>query len=850
MSWWKNLFRRRGDDIGWLQRRLDRFRDLVEKNNLVLQLIADAGEKLGGEYIFDFQYLKTLANDLERATREVAYNLNLITGNRYTRLLSRCHRIDVEIRAILEARLVVPRAPYVIPLEKLDGEMANVVGEKMARLGEIGRHLNCRTPPGFVISAHACRVFLEHAGVLQRAEKLSNRDDPAHDSHAPEAGELRERILKARIPRKIRQAIKRGISNSSSLGQYRSLAVRSSALGEDGDESFAGQYTTLLGVMPGDVLQAYREVVASLYSSGVIAYRRGHGLHPGRGLMAVGCLGMVAASASGVVYTLNPSLPKEDMLVVAVARGLGKTVVDGKDAVDRYEISRRPPHVILSRNLAVQHKAYVADSRGGVDHIPLDDSAREKPAVSDEQLAELTATALRIERYMKCAQDIEWAFDEQGRLFIIQVRPLHIEPERATLDRDLSQVARRYPVLIKDRGEVACRGIGHGIVRRVDEHDSLDSLHRGMVLVAKASSPRLAAALSEVEAVVTDMGTATGHLAAVAREFRVPAIVDTGIATQLLHDGQEVTVDAEENVVYQGRVEELLHSQLLRTSSYEDSAEFRALRRMLTKIAPLSLKDPQASNFTPANCRTYHDIIRFAHEKAVAELTAGRLVRPRRGGRYVRRLTLNIPLDLLMVDLGGSFSATSNSRTATIDEVVSRPLRPLLEELVAEGVWETDPADMDLDGFMSSATRSAGLSGPLASRPQQNLAIVSNEYLHLSLHLGYHFNIVDCYLTDTRNDNYLYFRFAGGVTELTRRSRRALLLKRILEKHDFVVDSKGDLVVGRIKKISAAEMISRLRMIGRLIGFTRQLDIFLRDDERVDRCVTGFLAGESNPRNC
>ena len=120
----------------------------------------------------------------------------------------------------------------------------------------------------------------------------------------------------------------------------------------------------------------------------------------------------------------------------------------------------------------------------------------------------------------------------------------------------------------------------------------------------------------------------------------------------------------------------------------------------------------------------------------------------------------------------------------------------------------------------------------------------------MSLRLGYHFNIVDCYLTDTRNDNYLYFRFAGGVTELTRRSRRALLLKRILEKHDFVVDCKGDLVVGRIKKISAADMISRLRMIGRLIGFTRQLDIFLRDDERVDRCVAGFLAGESNPRNC
>jgi len=838
LAFWKKFFRPRGGDIRWLQRRLDRFRDLVEKNNLVLQLIADAGEKLGGEYVFDVQYLKTLARDLERATREVAHDLNIITGNGYPRLAARCHRIDSDIQAILESRVVVPRAPLVIPMDKLDNEMANVAGEKMARLGEIGRRLGCRVPPGFVISAHACRVFLERSGVLQRAENEA------------ELASLPERILQAKIPRKLRLAIRRSISSKSFIGDCHSLAVRSSATGEDGKESFAGQYKTVLGVKPADVLRAYREVIASLYSPGVIAYRRGLGLPPGRGLMAVGCLGMVPAAASGVVYTLNPSQPRQDMLVIAVAHGLGKAVVDGMQAVDRYEISRRAPHAVLSRRMATQEKMYIATSGGGVEHVQVKEGLRGKPAISDAQLAELTATALRIERYMKCAQDIEWALDEKGQLFIIQARPLRIEPERITIDHDLSQLSKHYPVLLKGRGDVACRGIGYGIVRRVDEYDSLDSLSRGVVIVAKASSPKLAAAMAEAEAVITDVGTATGHLAAVAREFRVPTIVDTGNATQVLHDGQEVTVDAEENVVYQGRVEELLHSQLLRTSSYEDSAEFRMLRRMLAKIAPLNLKDPQASNFSPSNCKTYHDIIRFAHEKAVAELTTGHLIRPRRGGRYVRRLDLPIPLDLIMVDLGGSISSANNSRVATIDDVVSRPLRPLLDELIAEGVWETGPADMDLDGFMSSATRSVALAGPLSTRPQQNLAIVSSEYLHLSLRLGYHFNIVDSYLTDTRNDNYLYFRFAGGVTELSRRSRRALLLKRILEEHDFVVESKGDLVIGRIKKISATDMTARLKMIGRLIGFTRQLDIFLRDDELVDRCVKGFLAGKSNPRSC
>ena len=151
---------------------------------------------------------------------------------------------------------------------------------------------------------------------------------------------------------------------------------------------------------------------------------------------------------------------------------------------------------------------------------------------------------------------------------------------------------------------------------------------------------------------------------------------------------------------------------------------------------------------------------------------------------------------------------------------------------------------MDLDGFMASATRPASLTGMLPAKPEQNLAIVSQNYMHLSLKLGYHFNIIDCYITDTLNDNFIYFRFAGGVTELTRRTRRARLLKEILERYDFVVEGQGDLVIGRIKKIPAQDMKNRLRMIGGLIGFTRQLDIALRDESSVESCIEKFMTRE------
>jgi pyruvate,water dikinase len=442
---------------------------------------------------------------------------------------------------------------------------------------------------------------------------------------------------------------------------------------------------------------------------------------------------------------------------------------------------------------------------------------------------------------MRCAQDIEWAVDQDGRLFILQTRPLEAQLQEPGPRSDLSEIVKHYPVLLKDRGEVSCRGIACGTVHLVKDVEAVGAVSPDTVLVARTATPRLASELSAASAVITDHGSSTGHLSAVAREFRVPMIVNTQIATEVLEDGVEVTVDAEENVVYRGRVEELLRYGLRRQSLFQDTPEFRVLRSVLHAIAPLSLRDPQAPEFTAASCSTYHDVIRFAHEKAITALTEGKLVSRSSDALGVRRLSLSIPLDLTVLDLGGGLTADAKDRVVGIDNVTSRPLRPLLEELTSKGVWNTSPAAMDLNGFMSSATRSTPLTGPSTARPESNLAIVSNSYLHLSLRLGYHFNIIDTYLTEARNDNYVHFRFAGGVTEVARRSRRAALLKTILERYDFAVEGKGDLVIGRIKGVPADTMVSRLRMLGRLIGFTRQLDIFLRDDTLVEEYVEQFL---------
>ncbi|MGD8394339.1 MAG: PEP-utilizing enzyme, partial [Candidatus Eiseniibacteriota bacterium] len=478
----------------------------------------------------------------------------------------------------------------------------------------------------------------------------------------------------------------------------------------------------------------------------------------------------------------------------------------------------------------------------GLTREPVEASRQDAPSVTESELAELCAVALRIEKYMKCAQDIEWAVDAGGRIVILQVRPLRISEAAVPDDLDLSGIEIRHRILLRKRGVVACRGIGAGRVHIVAEEAPLDSIPEDVVLVARTPSPRLAGAVATARAVITDIGSATGHLAAVAREFRVPTIVETGGATQELAGAGEVTVDAESNLVYEGLVPELLRYQLLRRSSYEDTREFILLRKMLAKIAPLNLRDPQSPDFSPARCRTYHDIIRLAHEIAVNELVQGFRISPARSAA-ARPLTLDIPLDLVIVDLGGGMRGGLAAVPATLDDLRSIPLCALLDGLTAEGVWGTAPAAMDLNGFMSSATRSAVLTGPLVDAPQQNLAIVSERYLNLNLKLGYHFNIVECHASENRDDNFIYFRFGGGVTEMARRSRRADLLKRILRRFDFVVEGRQDLVIGRAKKMSLDDALERMRMIGRLIGFTRQLDIFLRDDAIVEHLVEDFIHG-------
>lgn len=168
------------------------------------------------------------------------------------------------------------------------------------------------------------------------------------------------------------------------------------------------------------------------------------------------------------------------------------------------------------------------------------------------------------------------------------------------------------------------------------------------------------------------------------------------------------------------------------------------------------------------------------------------------------------------------------------------PMRAILNGLTAPGVWSTEPVHLGIGNLISSLTR-YNITNPEAEQKTQNLAVISRNYMNLTLRLGYHFNVIDTFVSDSAEDNYIYFRFVGGVTNPSRRHRRALLLQEILEKLNFLVVVNGDLVVGRLKKWEKEKQLSILETLGKLIGFSRQLDTQMLNDEAIDKYAAIFL---------
>ncbi|MFY9943005.1 MAG: PEP/pyruvate-binding domain-containing protein [Desulfobacterales bacterium] len=826
------------------------FKALLQVNSELLQLLSDIEEKLRGEDIFGMGYVRSLSSRCVFYAARMIQNLEELSGRPFPELTRTLDGIQSGIRRLLDQ----PQpevTDFVLPFEGVTREMIDAVGGKIANLGEVGNRVRLPIPRGYAITTAAYHRVLQANDLLDNIKKATMALDAADPKSIFEVSrQIQELFLEAFVPDDVTDAILKAHRRlAEACGRPMSelrVSMRSSAIGEDSDLSFAGQYLSVLNVTPDHIVSVYRQILASLYTPRAVTYRLHRGIPTEEIAMSTACIEMVPAVASGVMYSRHPFHIIEDHVVIDAVWGLGPYAVDGTVTPDSYTLSKDDPPVVLGSKIARKPVRLVGHPDGSLVEETVDAALQRRPCLTEFHLNTLAGYAVALERHFQRPQDIEWALDSVGRLFILQTRPLQVIG-RSTRQRDdeAAEAIAGHQVIISG-GDVACPGVGCGPAHIVRTDDDLLAFPDGGVLVAASPNPKYFLVMPKARAIVTDTGSITGHMASLAREFMVPAVLNTGEATKAIAPGTEVTVDAYCGRVYLGKVPELIDIKLQRGDFMKDSPVFERLRSVADLIVPLNLIDPGSASFQPRNCRTIHDIMRLAHEfsyRAIFEFsTLASDV-----GRLSVKLDASLPLDLHIIDLGGGLAdVPTGVRSVKPDQIASVPFRALLKGMLREDVAPANPRPVDLKGFMSVMSEQMLTPANIAMERfgDRSYAIISDRYVNFSSRVGYHYSVVDAYSGLTANKNYINFQFKGGAADDVRRSRRSRGIARVLQSLGFNVETKADVVTARFQKHPAAAIEEALDHLGRLLQFTRQMDMLMQSEASVTMLAECFLNGD------
>ncbi|MBX3605117.1 MAG: phosphoenolpyruvate synthase [Piscinibacter sp.] len=439
-----------------------------------------------------------------------------------------------------------------------------LVGGKNASLGEMHQHLaplGVRIPEGFAVTAEAYRDALDEADAwvaLHRAlDGLDKRDVTA----LARAGKrCREIVYGARMPRHVETTIREAWrAMQARLGEDLSVAVRSSATAEDlPTASFAGQHDTYLNIHGEEqLLDAVKRCQASLFTDRAISYRIDNGFDHFKVYLSVAVMQMVRSdlASSGVMFSIDTESGHPDVVFVTGAWGLGENVVQGAVDPDEFYVHkptyRKGFRSVLRRTLGDKQVQMVYASgrtREPVINRPTPKADRARFCLSDADVLELAGAAIQIEQHYGRPMDIEWAKDgPDGPLYIVQARPETSVSQRAATQIEEFVLDASAPP--RARGRAVGARIASGPVRRVGDARQLAAFRPGEVLVADTTTPDWEPVMKTAAAIVTNRGGRTCHAAIIARELGIPAVVGAEHATEVLADGETVTVSCAEGAV-------------------------------------------------------------------------------------------------------------------------------------------------------------------------------------------------------------------------------------------------------------------------------------------------------------
>ncbi|WP_295408141.1 phosphoenolpyruvate synthase [uncultured Thiocystis sp.] len=461
---------------------------------------------------------------------------------------------------------------YVRWLSDLGMDDVPVVGGKNASLGEMIQnltHLGVQVPGGFATTADAYREFLAKDGLDERIQTVLDALDVDDLAALAEAGpRIRGWIMEQPFPAALETAIDTAYAKLTAEAGTDdvSWAVRSSATAEDlPDASFAGQQETFLNVHGIDhIKHRIREVFASLFNDRAISYRVHQGFEHRNVALSAGIQRMVRSdlAASGVMFTLDTESGFRDAVFITSSYGLGEMVVQGAVNPDEFYVHKptlaagRP--AILRRTVGDKAIRMVYAEEGAASPVrtePVPEADRPLFSITDAEVMELAKQAMQIEQHYGRPMDIEWAKDgTDGKLYVVQARP-------ETVQSRSGNIIERY--VLREKGPVMTSGrsigsrIGAGTARVVASIADMNRVQPGDVLITDMTDPDWEPIMKRAAAIVTNRGGRTCHAAIIARELGVPAVVGCNNATEVVKEGQQVTVSCAEGdtgYIYDGNL--------------------------------------------------------------------------------------------------------------------------------------------------------------------------------------------------------------------------------------------------------------------------------------------------------
>ncbi len=512
---------------------------------------------------------------------------------------------------------------YVVRLDEIGKDDIKIAGGKGANLGEMIR-MGIPVPAGFLVTTSSFDKFLRSYGLEDKIDQiLTSIDKDDMGDLAKASQEIKKLIFShdvlAEIQSKISQAYKQLSGAEKATEQdYPLVAVRSSATAEDlPTASFAGQQASFLNVKgEAELTESIRKCWASLFEPRAIFYRAKHGVT--KASIAIIVQKMVNSDKSGIIFTVDP-VSGEDMVLIEATWGLGESIVQGEVFPDSYKVSKNG--VVVDVKVANKAKMRLRDqSSGSTIEIETPESKAGARVLTNGELASLVKYALELEKHYCRPQDIEFAI-EKDKISIVQTRAI-------TTKGQVSTVAVKDNQLLKGIG--ASPGAASGRVRVVLSHSDIAKIQNGDIIVTTMTSPDLVPAMSKSAAIITDLGGRTCHAAIVSREMRIPAIVGTQKATKTLTDGQEVTVDAYNGVVYPGKIEVTTAAAASKVPAGATKTKVKvnlAFARGLEDIAP------KADGV---------GLLRIEHMITESGVHPAKLIREKRQEEYIKILTEGI----------------------------------------------------------------------------------------------------------------------------------------------------------------------------------------------------------------